>query len=127
MNLKITGADRQCPLWVISGHKVDGPRTSNAVHFAGHCADKLNAVELAIDEGIFTGRGNDQTNLLAKLTAADAKVGLGKINSAIDKLMDISDKATALAGSPKQKLVDASDINTAVDNAIACVGNLKAN
>jgi hypothetical protein len=97
-----------------------------ANHFTGACASELNAVETAIRNGVFLGKNasTDQTNLLAKLEAAAAKVGLKKYDDAVDKLQDISDKATELASAPKSKLEDASGINGAVITAIACVGGL---
>ena len=99
---------------------------ASADHITGSCAFELNAVEAAVRAGVFLGRqaATDQSNLLAKLDAADAKVDLGKFSDAVDKLDDISDKATELAGAPKPKLADASGINTAVSAAIACVGRL---
>jgi len=99
---------------------------ANAGHFTGDCSTELNAVEAAIVAGTYSGNraATNQSNLLAKLEAADAKIGLGKNDGAIDKLMDISDKATAWAGARKAKLDDATDINNAVANAIACVGGL---
>lgn len=104
--------------------------TASATHLdppiIGDCATELNAVGAAIDAGSFLGQGPDQSNLLAKLRAADAKVDLGKYSDAIDKLTDISDKATALANAKKQKLdpEDAVVINDAVGVAIACGGAL---
>ena len=67
---------------------------------------------------------SDQSNLLAKYAAAVGKISLGKYSDAIDKLEDISDKATALADAPKAKLDDATAINEAVSAAIWCVGEL---
>jgi len=100
--------------------------TAKAEHITGACAYELNGVEAEITAARFLGNRAemDRTNMLAKLDAADAKVDLGKFSDAIDKLMDISDKATALADAPKAKLDDASGINTAVSAAIACVGKL---
>ena len=99
---------------------------ARANHFVGACAFELNAVEAAIRGAVFQGQNatTDQSNLLAKLEAANAKVAEGKFSDAVDKLDDISDKATALAGAPKPKLADATAINTAVTAAIACVGRL---
>jgi hypothetical protein len=92
----------------------------------GDCGVELYAVETAIQEAIFLGNKatTDQSNLLAKLATATAKVGLNKYSDAVDKLQDISDTATALAVAPKQKLADASGINGAVVTAIGCVGAL---
>lgn len=99
---------------------------ARADHVKGACALELNAVETAINAAVFQGpRANtDKSNLLAKLDAADAKVDLGKFSDAVDKLGEISDKATELANAPKPKLADATGINTAVSDAIACVGRL---
>jgi hypothetical protein len=95
--------------------------------YYGPCAPELNAVRVAIVDSQFTGMksATDQSNLLAKLTAAEAKVSLTKYSDAIDKLQDISDTATALAGAAKPKLTDATAINNAVIAATACVGTLR--
>ena len=99
---------------------------ANAAHFTGACSAELNAVEAAIEAGTYYGKkaASSESNLLAKLEAAAAKIGLGKFDDAIDKLLDISDKATAWAGARKPKLDDATGINIAVTNAIGCVGSL---
>ena len=100
--------------------------TANAAYF-GLCATELNAVEAAIGSSQFTSNkaATDQSNLLAKLQAAEAKVTLAKYSDAVDKLQDISDTATALANAAKPKLADATSINNAVIAATACVGNLR--
>ncbi len=99
---------------------------ARADHFDGACAYELNAVEAAIQGAQFLGQNaaTDQSNLLAKLEAAGAKVRDSKFSDAVDKLDDLSDKATALAGAPKPKLADATAINMAVVAAINCVGKL---
>ena len=99
---------------------------ARADHFTGACGLELNAVEAAIQNAAFVGANpaTDQSNLLAKLEAAAAKVQLDKPADAVDKLQNISDTATALAAAPKPKLEDASLINGAVVTAIACVGSL---
>ena len=99
---------------------------ASAEHFTGPCASELNAVETAIESGVFLGKkaATDQSNLLAKLEAAGAKLALEKYDDAVDKLQSISDTSTALANAPKPKLDDASGINEAVVTAIACVGSL---
>lgn len=101
-------------------------QTVRADHFTGACGAELNAVEFAIDNGIFYGRNaaSSQSNLLTKLEAAAAKIALGKYSDAADKLLDISDSATKLAESSKPKLEDASAINGSVGQAIGCVGAL---
>lgn len=96
---------------------------ANAGHFTGACSTELNAVEAAIEAGVYNKAGNE-ANLLTKLVAADAKINLGKFEGAIDKLEGISVKATAWAGANKPKLDDAADINRAVMDAITCVGGL---
>src|SRR5690606_30236564 len=100
--------------------------TASAYPFGGSCGSELSAVGAAIQSAEFLGRkaATDQTNLMAKLEAAAAKVQLTKYSDAVDKLQDISDTATALADAPKPKLEDATGINTAVIEAIACVGAL---
>jgi hypothetical protein len=97
---------------------------ASADHIDGSYAAPLNSIEAAIEAGTFAGSGNDETNLLVKLDAADAKIDLGKFSDAADKLQDISDKATALATAKKPKLGDANAINAAVSEAIICVGAL---
>ncbi len=49
----------------------------------------------------------DESNLLAKLEVAGAKVALAKYSDAVDKLTDISDKASELAKPPKRSLHEA--------------------
>lgn len=97
-----------------------------ATAFDGACATELNALESSIQSASFIGpkASTDQSNLLAKLTAAEAKVTQRKFSDAIDKLTDITDTATALATAAKPKLVDATAINTSTAAAMACVGGL---
>jgi len=100
------------------------------------CDAALNDVQSAIEIAIFIDSGNarkkgadaetNRSNLLAKLDDARAKVGLHKWSDAIDKLTDISDKATLWTDADKQKLEDASEINYAVSAGINCIGNLGA-
>lgn len=101
---------------------------SASAAYSGPCATEFTALEYAIHNGVFLGAraSTDQTNLLAKLSAAEAKVTATppKYSDAIDKLQDISDTATALAGAPKPKLQDATAINNAVINAMTCVAGL---
>lgn len=100
--------------------------TARAYPFTGACGSELTAVGTAIQDAVFLGRkaATDESNLMAKLENAAAKVQLTKYSDAVDKLLDISDTATALAGAQKPKLEDAEGINTAVIAAIACVGGL---
>lgn len=95
-----------------------------AAHAATSCATELDSVGGAIVAATFFGKNaaTNETNLLAKLEAARAKLGLGKPGDAVDKLQDISDTATALADATKPKLDDASVINAAVATAIVCIG-----
>lgn len=100
--------------------------TAPASAAPGDCQAELDAVAVAIDSANFLGKKAlmDETNMEAKLDAAEAKVARDKFSDAIDKLLNISDKATALATAPKPKLDDATGINTAVSAAIICVGAL---
>jgi hypothetical protein len=97
---------------------------ASADHFDGTCGDELNVVEQEILAANFMGRKaeTDQDNMLAKLEAAYIKIGAGKFVDAADKLLDISDKATALATARKPKLEDATGINEAVIEALVCLG-----
>ncbi|BAL22803.1 hypothetical protein [Azoarcus sp. KH32C] len=119
-------ANRTLAAALISAACAFGAGPAQATHYTVACAPELNAVEAAIMAGTFLGRSaaTDQSNLLAKLDAAAAKIQLQKFPDAIDKLEDISNAATALAGAPKPKLNDASLINSSVRTAITCVGNL---
>ena len=92
----------------------------------GDCAAELLAVDAAIRDAEFLGTKatTDESNMLAKLAAAQAKVDLNKYSDAVDKLQNISDTATTLANAPRPKLVDASGINGAVATAIGCVAAL---
>ena len=103
------------------------PGVSQASHYTGLCSPQLNAVELSINSANFIGihATTDRSNLLTKLDAANAKISLLKYNDAIDKLMEISDTATALATAIKPKLEDATGINNSVAQAVSCVGLLR--
>jgi hypothetical protein len=111
---------------LLSATMVGWAQGARADHFTGSCGSELNAVEAAIESAVFLGNKatTEESNLLAKLEAAHAKILLGKFSDAVDKLQDISDRATALADAPKPKLEDATGINGAVVDAIACVGAL---
>ena len=88
------------------------------------CSTEIGQVKQAIDAATFFGQNatSNESNLLAKVNSATAKLGQNKPADAIDNLMSVSDKATDLATAPKPKLDDASAINTAVTGAIACIG-----
>jgi len=122
--MKITKLIAVNTIAAIALFAVTGP--AGAGHITGACADELNAVEQAIYDANFLGRNADmdRTNMLAKLDAAAEKVDLEKFADAIEKLLDISDKAAALANAPKPKLEDVTGIITAVSAAIVCVGGL---
>jgi hypothetical protein len=87
------------------------------------CSTQITAVETAIGLAGFLTRKADsnRSNLFVKLAAAEAKLDCGKPADAIDKLEDISDKATAWAGAPKPKLENATGINGAVGEALLCL------
>jgi len=86
----------------------------------------IDTVSHTIEYANFLGkRGeNDRLNLLIKAEAAISKVGAYKFDDAIDKLVDISDKAIELESAPKPKLEDSSAINEAVAAAVVCVNDL---
>lgn len=88
--------------------------------YTGKCGEQLTAVAASINGAVFKN-ARDQSNLLVKLDAANAKITLLKYSDAVDKLVDISDAATALANAAKPKLDDATEINHAVSAAITCV------
>jgi len=93
----------------------------------GDCSTELGAVATAIESANYLGTRNadmNRSSLLTKLDAAYAKLDLDKFSDAIDKLLTISDKATAWADPDlrKPKLDNATDINEAVGEAITCVG-----
>ena len=90
------------------------------------CVEKMSAVETAILDGNFSGRKiggeyRDQERMLDKHYHAVIKLGMGKYDDAIDKLIDISDKAYDLANATKSKLDDDTGISNAVNDAIACI------
>ena len=88
--------------------------------------EHVNAVSDAISGSSFLGKRayNDQTNMLIKAEAAISKLKAYKFDDANDKLVDISDKANALADSPKVKLADATAINNAVGDAVVCINDI---
>jgi hypothetical protein len=90
------------------------------------CSTEITDVGEAIDGAVYSGQKatSNKSNLFAKLAAAEAKLDCGKPADAIDKLEDISDKATAWADAPKPKLEDATGINGAVGAALLCIGGL---
>ena len=96
----------------------------------GDCSEWLHIgdgyLAAAISGGLYTGKraATDESNLLTKLAAAEAKVSFDKFSDAIDKLDQISEKATDLANAQKSKLDDATAINNAVTDAIGCVAAL---
>lgn len=96
------------------------------------CTSRTDAIEhigwvsTAIENATFLGKRayNDQMNMLIKAEAAVSKINAYKFDDAIDKLVDISDKATALADAPKSKLDDATGINDAVGAAVVCINDI---
>jgi len=90
------------------------------------CDTELGMLKLAITDATFTGKNatRDEENMLLKVEEAESKIKVEKYDDAVGKLIDISDKANALADSPKQKLEDASGINAAVLEAAVCINSL---
>ena len=93
------------------------------------CAAQVDAVSAAIigsdfDSGNGPNAGRDQERMLQKVQEVINKLHAEKYEDAIGKLMDIADKADALASSPKQKLADDSYIQSAVTDAMVCINGL---
>jgi hypothetical protein len=90
------------------------------------CGVAMGDVATAIEAGTYYGRKADsnESSLEVKLVAAETKLTYYKFEDAVDKLYDISEKATAWADAPKSKLDDATAINYAVADAISCIGSL---
>ena len=88
------------------------------------CVEEMSDVYYAINDGDFIGRKAemDKSNMLTKDDAAVSKLKLYKFSDAIDKLDNISDKATLLATAGKPKLGDSTVITEAVSAAIQCAG-----
>ena len=105
------------------GGLIGSSNIATAHELAAPCEAELAAVESAITDATFIGKNAsaDEASLLAKLTSAEAKLAEGKTTDAIAKLEDISTTADALAGASKPKLESASNIDAAVDQAIACL------
>lgn len=82
---------------------------------------QLDYVEAQILAGKFTN-ARDQSNMLLKLAEAANKSRVKKWADAGTKLQDIADKADALAGAAKPKLVSADGITAAAGFAQECVG-----
>jgi len=98
---------------------------STALASEALCGGAMDDVAAAIEGGTYYGRNasGNKSNLEVKLGAAETKLTFYKIDDAIDKLYDISEKATAWANAPKAKLDDATAINYAVADALVCIRN----
>ena len=98
----------------------------STAHAATVCSTEMDGLYDEIGLAVYHGRkaATNESGLYAKYDAADAKLGEYKFSDAIDKVYDISDKATDWANAPKAKLEDATGINTAVSAAIGCIGSL---
>ena len=93
----------------------------------GHpCPGELDAVDAAIAAATFNGkRGEiDRLGMFGKVDEAIRKLKEEKYGDAMQKLLDISAKAEALATSPKQKLEDDTDIQTSIYYANQCISSL---
>lgn len=88
------------------------------------CAAELGLVKQAIYDATFYDPKalSNETNLIAKVDSASAKLGQNKPGDAIDNLVSVSDKATDLATAPKPKLDDSTGINMTASAAITCIG-----
>jgi hypothetical protein len=86
----------------------------------------IGAINSAAYSGKMTpdGEFKDQKNMVLKAEAAIFKLGVHKLEDAVDKLLDISEKANSLEDARKPKLDGAGAIDSAIENAIACINNL---
>jgi hypothetical protein len=110
-------------LAAVIGGLIASSSNSSAHAMGGPCDAQFAAVESAINDATFLGKNaaGDEASLVAKVAAAEEKAAEGKALDAIAKLEDISSTADALAAAPKPKLQDASAIDAAVADAIACL------
>jgi hypothetical protein len=95
----------------------------------GDCSVEFGGVAQAIDDAIYLGKRPlmSESSLEVKLESAIAKVSHDKFDDAVEKLEELSDKATGWADpliTRKVKLEDATGINDAVALAIICVASL---
>ena len=90
------------------------------------CDGEINLLNLAITDATFIGKRaeSEETNMLLKVQDAVSKINEEKYGDAVDKLIDISVKANALADAPKPKLDDASGIDAAILEATVCINSL---
>ena len=98
----------------------------STAHAATVCSTEMDGLYDEIGLAVYLGKKapTSESGLYAKYDAADAKRGQYKFSDAIDKVYDISDKATDWANAPKAKLEDGTGINTAASAAIGCIGSL---
>jgi hypothetical protein len=93
------------------------------------CAVEMGNVEYAIEAAVFAAKGprskgkDDQAQMFLKVQEAISKLREEKYDDAIGKLVDIADKAAALADSPKQKLADDTAIQSTIYNAMVCIND----
>jgi hypothetical protein len=93
---------------------------------ADECNPEMQLVFTAINDGMYMsmhrdGTFRDKRKLHYKWHEAVAKINLGKLDNAVDKLIAIRDKASDLVEAPKPKLDDDTAISIAVDAAIGCL------
>lgn len=94
------------------------------------CQAKIDALKVQTASAEFFGQNADetQTNLLAKLDEASAKLAEGKFADAIQKLTDFRTKVEELNAAAKPKIdpEDAAALIAGANDAIACIESLQA-
>lgn len=90
------------------------------------CILAIDTLELQVQASSFFGQNaaKDEAGLLAKLSAAEQKVGVGKFADAIAKLEEFSAKVRTLADSGKLDQADAAVLAEGAQAAIACIKSL---
>jgi len=90
------------------------------------CHDLIGAVEVALDGVEIHGRNaaKDRAGLEGKLAAASDKLDQGKLDDAIQKLMDFQSKVQQLAGGKKMSQDDADMLSAKAQAAIDCIDAL---
>jgi hypothetical protein len=102
-----------------------GVANAAVFEFTSTCATPFYELDAVIVAAQFYGKTaeTERTNMRIKLAGADVKLVENKPGDATDKLVEIADKATTLAGAAKPKLAGdgAAAINDGVMDALQCV------
>lgn len=87
------------------------------------CASLIAELRTATGSAEIIGRNadKDRAGLIDKLDMAAEKLEAGKLEDAVQKLVDFQDKVQQLAGAGKMSFADAGQLSAAADLAIACI------